>query len=243
MRDSDSTTPQTIATEGGAYVAGDVDVGGGDFIGRDKIVNYYRLDLPRLLTALRDALPADDPLPQQLLDSLTRFQELHARLHEWKELHNCLNDVLMVKDQFTREVERLDAQEEPGDRRALARLWRPVAQKVSLLLDWAATVQHIAAPLVQTPGGRQGPRWAIELQAASAHIDALLQPGEFDLTALYDAAYDFADVSERQMYLTDKQLRDTAGELYTLSQIILGSMKRERLSRTPNGTPAAAGAE
>ncbi|RLC90553.1 MAG: hypothetical protein DRI37_01145 [Chloroflexi bacterium] len=241
MCDSDLTAPQTIATEGGAYVADDVDTGGGDFIGRDKIINY-QLDLPRLLAALHEALPADDPLPQQLLDSLTRFQELHARLHEWKELHNCLNDVLMVKDQFTREVERLDAQGEPGDRRALARLWRPVAQKVSLLLDWAATVQHIAAPLVQTPDGRQGPRWAVEIGAARAHIEALLQPGEFDLTALYDATYDFSDVSERHLYLADKQLRDTAGTLYTLSQIILGSMKRERLSRAPSGTPTAAGA-
>jgi len=216
---------------------------GGDFIGRDKNVNYYRLDLPRLLTVLSAALPKDDPLPQQLLDSLTRFQELHARLYEWKELHNYLNDVLVSKGQFAREVERLDAQGVPGDRRALARLWRPVSQKVSLLLDWAATsVQHIAAPLVQTPDGWQGPRWAIEIQAASTRIDALLQPGEFDLTALYDATNDFADVSERKMYQTDKQLRNTASELYTLSQIILGSMKRDRLSKTPNGTPTAAGA-
>jgi len=218
-----------IQTGGGAYVGDDVSVQGGDFVGRDKIVNYYQLDIAKLMEVLRQALPEDDPMPQHLLETLEQFRAFHAQLYEWKELHNYLNDVLYVVGQFIREVERLDAQGLPGDPRSLSRLWRPVAQKVQLLLDWARQVQHISAPLVEEAEGWHGPRWAVELAANRRRVDEVLQPAEFTLNALYDAAYAFVDSAERHMYLADKALRETAGELYTLSRIVLGELSRDRL--------------
>ncbi len=220
----------SIQTNGGAYVGDDVSVQGGDFVGRDKIVNYYQLDLEKLMEALRAALPADDPTPQHLLETLEQFRTFHAQLYEWKELHNYLNDILYVVGQFIREVERLDAQQQPGDLRSLARLWRPVAQKVQLLLEWALQVQHIAPALVEEEQGWRGPRWAVELAAGRRRVDEILQPAEFTLSALYDAAYAFVDSAERHMYLADKALRETAGELYTLSRIVLGELRRDNVS-------------
>lgn len=214
-----------VDTDGGAYIGDDVSVQGGDFVGRDKIVNYYQLDIERLMEALRAALPADDPTPQHLLDTLEQFRTFHEQLYEWKELHNYLNDILYVVGQFVREVERLDAQGLPGDARALARLWRPVTQKVGLLLEWARGIKHISAPLSETPEGLRGPRWAVELAASRRRVDEVLKPTEFNLHALYDAAYDFVDSAERHMYLADKALRETAGELYTLSRMVLGELK------------------
>ncbi len=224
MTDEETRGQSPISTDGGAYVGDDVSVQGGDFVGRDKIVNYYQLDVERLVEVLRAALPADDPTPQHLLETLAQFRAFHAQLYEWKELHNYLNDVLFTVGQFVREVERLEAQGLPGDPRALGRLWRPVAQKVSLLLEWARQVQYIAPPLVDDAQGLRGPRWAVEIAANRRRVDEILQPAEFELHALYDAAYDFVDSVERHMYLADKALRETAGELYTLSRMVLGEL-------------------
>ncbi len=223
----DSPPIPPVDTGGGAYVGDDVTVQGGDFVGRDKIVNYYQLDIAKLMEALRSALPADDPTPQHLLDTLEQFRAFHAQLYEWKELHNYLNDILYVVGQFIRELERMEAQGLAGDARLLARLWRPVAQKVNLLLEWARQVKTISTPLVEEADGWRGPRWAVELAVNRRRVDEVLQPAEFDLHVLYDAAYDFVDSAERHMYLADKALRETAGELYTLSRIVLGELRRD----------------
>ena len=130
--------------------------------------------------------------------------------------------------QFLREVERLDVSQESADVRSLSRLWRPVAQKVTILLDWAATVKFIAdEPFSKSEDGLRGPKWAIELHVARTRIDETLESDGLNVGALYDATYDFNDVAEKHMYQADKQLRDAAGELYTLSRIVLGSLGHE----------------
>ncbi len=198
----------------------------GDFVSGDKITYNYALDLPGLVEALRTALPAGDPQPRHLMAALEQFKTLHTALYEWKELHNYLNDIVFVMDQFAREVERLDAKGQPGDPRRLARQWRPVAGKVQMLLDWAGgDIRHIAAErFAETPQGWQGPRWAVEVAMTARHVEALLKPSEFDLLAIYDATYAFTDAASRQMYLADKGLRDTAGKLYAISQVVLGEL-------------------
>jgi hypothetical protein len=141
-------------------------------------------------------------------------------------LHNALNDVVFVLDQFSREVERLDAAGQKGDARTLGRLWRPIDQKVDLLIEFAKTLQHIGQPLVETDGRWQGPAWAIELYMAAQRINDLLKtPADFDLSALYDATYAFSDAAEKHLYLADKDLRDTAGELFNQSNQLLGEFR------------------
>lgn len=215
-----------IKTGGGAYAEGEVSTDGGDFVGRDKIVQYYQLDVEKLLSTLKKALPDGDPAPRQLLETLQGFQHFHTRLFEWKELHNLMNEVTFTLDQFTREVERNDATGEPIRPRALTRLWRPVAQKVDILLEWAGGVQHIASPAFKSKddGSVVGPGWAVELHNARTRLDKALPKADKDPQELYDATFDFSDAAERHMYLADKHLRDTAQELYNLSRIVLGSM-------------------
>jgi hypothetical protein len=196
----------------------------GDQVAGDKIIQYFQIDLPRMMAALKQTLPENDPLPGRLMEVLQRFQFFHTRLFEWKELHNALNDILYALGQFSREVERLDATQEPPNARALARLWRPVAQKVDILLEWAKTVCYIAeAPFQSRPEGMTGPPWAVELHAARLRLDQLLEGRAAEITELYDAAFDFVDAAEKHMYLADKRLRETATDLYNLSQVVLGS--------------------
>jgi hypothetical protein len=209
---------------------------GGDVVGRDKLTqvqgdqinNYLQIDLAQLAATLKQALPANDPLPDRLVAALKDFKHYHTRLWEWKELHNALNDVIFVFDQFSREVERRDGAGSLGDVRALHRLWRPVDQKVDLLLDFACQVQHIGAPLVTLPdGSRQGPPWAIELASVTDQLKSLFGDSALSLDMLYEATCAFSDAAEKHMYLADKQLRDTASDLFNLSNALLGSVEND----------------
>ena len=237
----DAPTPPTPNVSGGVDLQADQVNITGDVTGRDKIIQgdevrgnkivyNYQLDVPKLVETLRQALPDGDPLPAHLLETLKGFKYFHSRLYEWKELHNAVNDVIFVFDQFAREVERIDASGQAGDARALARLWRPVDQKVDLVLDFAASIKFIGAPLAKlADGSMQGPIWAIDLQTAAARIGELFKPGSFDEAAVYDATYAFSDVAQRHMYLADKQLRDTAAELANLSDVVLGSLGHDQI--------------
>ncbi len=233
-----SDTANTSNTSGGINLTSDQANIGGDVVGRDKVTqvrgdqinNYIQLDVQKLMEVLKQALPDDDPLPERLLGALKDFKQQHTRLWEWKELHNALNDVIFVFDQFSKEVERRDASNNLGDVRALKRLWRPVEQKVELLLDFATKVQHIGSPLVTQPdGSRQGPPWAIELASTNDQLKHLFDEGVPTLDNLYEATYAFSDAAEKHMYLADKQLRDTAGELYNLSNALLGSVGNDQV--------------
>ncbi len=240
MSEQDPNERRDIETGGGAYLEGEVQTGGGDIIGRDKVtkgdevrgdkyVQYYQLDVAKLLDTLQRSLPDNDPTPQHLMETLQRFQFFHTRLFEWKELHNYLNDITFTLAQFSREVERLDATGEAPNFRGLSRLWRPITNKVAVLLEWAAGVEHISeTPFTRLAEGMQGPPWAIEPLVAQTRIDELLEAAGQRSDDLYDATFDFVDIVERHMYLADKKLRETAGELFTLSSVVLGSLSRDR---------------
>ncbi len=235
MSDKSSSDPniKPAPQEGEAGQRGSVNIrtgeGGriqasGDIVGGDKIENYIQLDVEKLVSVLREAMP-DDPGPEHLQEALNDFQLFHVRLFEWKEVHNYINDVIYTLDQFSREVERLDASGTTPDVRAMRRMWRPVAQKVNLLLEGAATLKYIGPAFVRLEtGGMQGPRWAVELEVARARLDELLAMEALDAATLYDTTYEFSDIASRHMYLADKHLRDTATELFNLSRIVLGSV-------------------
>ncbi|MBN2147963.1 MAG: CHAT domain-containing protein [Anaerolineales bacterium] len=195
-----------------------------------RVFDVDKLDLPKVVETLKEALPANDPTPDHLLDTLRRFEHFHTLLHNWKELHNLLNDIIYASGQFSREIERLDASGDPVIPRSLNRLWRPVAQKVSILTDWAASARPIAdTPFQARADGLQGPAWAVELHAARVRLDGLLEQTGVDQGELYDATFDFVDLAEKHMYLADKQLRDTAGELSNLSRMVLGRLTHDKV--------------
>ena len=219
----------TDQPHGGTHIDGDANVEGGDFVAGDKVVQNIQnvLDIEKLIAALKQVLPADDRTPEYLLETLQRFQNFHASLHEWKELHNFLNDVLMMSGGFNSEVERIEIAGETPNSRLLGRLWHPISQKVDALLDWGKSIQHIDQPFRQSEQELNGPAWAIDLYVAKARLDELLKSANVNSGELVDARSEFADQSEKHMYLADKKLRETAEELYTLSRVVLGSMKRE----------------
>ncbi len=189
------------------------------------VFDVEMLDLPKVMDTLKTALPQGDLTAAHLMETLQRFEHFHALLSEWKELHNYINDVTHAAGQFTREVERLDSGSETPNLRSLGRLWRPVAQKVAILTEWATGARKITeTPFKSSPQGLQGPPWAVELHVAGGRLEALLGQPNADMAELYDATFDFVDLAEKHMFLADKQLREAAGELSNLSRIVLGRL-------------------
>jgi hypothetical protein len=201
----------------------------GDIVARDKVIQNIQnvnFDIEKLVAALKESLPEGDPTPQYLLDALKSFQHYHASLHEWKELHNFLNDVLFMFAPFTLEIDRLEIAQEQPNPRLLVRLWRPISQKVDALLEWGKSIEHIGTPFVQSPQGLQGDAWAVDLYIVTDHLDQMLKSQQVDASALFDARGEFSEKAETHMYLADKKLRQTADELYSLSRVVLGSLNR-----------------
>ena len=215
---------------GGTQVGGDANVSGGDFVARDKVIQNIQnvnFDIEKLLAALKQALPDDDPTPRYLLDALKSFQHYHASLYEWKELHNFLNDVLFMFAPFTLEIDRIEIANEQPNPRLLGQLWRPISQKVNALLEWGKEIQYIGTPFSQSEQGSQGAPWAIEMYVAKGHLDQLLKSAKVEAGDLFDARGEFGEKAETHMYLADKKLRETADELYSLSRVVLGSLGHE----------------
>lgn len=260
MADSGEAKFDPAVTGGGDLVGGDKITGDkvgddniaadqvqGDIVAGDKVVQVLQIDLPRLMEALRQSLPEDDPAPTLLIDALRQFKDYHARLDHCKELHNQLNDILFNYGQFSREVERLSVTHEDPEPRTIGIHWRPVSQRVAILLDWASAPRSIfeSEPFARLEDRITGPLWAVELCVASDRLDDLMRPVAqqrlfvlprdsrpirppyVDIGELYDAGSEFYDIVERAMYLADRQLRETATELLSLSRIVLGSLEEK----------------
>jgi hypothetical protein len=211
-------------------IVGNSNVQNGDYVSRDKVIQHIQnvnFDIEKLIAGLKQSLPEGDPTPQYLLEALKSFQQYHASLHEWKELHNFLNDVLFMFAPFTLEIDRIEIANEQPNPRLLARLWRPISQKVNALLEWGKSIQYIGKPFIRSEQGLQGAAWAVEMYIVTEHLDQLLRAGQADTNALFDARSEFNEKAETHMYLADKKLRETADELYNLSRVVLGSMNRE----------------
>ena len=214
---------------GGTHIDGDANVNQGDFVARDKVIQHIQnvnFDIEKLIAALKQSLPEGDPTPQYLLEALKSFQHYHASLHEWKELHNFLNDVLFMFAPFTLEIDRIEIAKELPNPRLLLRLWHPISQKVNALLEWGKSIQYIGKPFVQSAQGLQGVAWAVDICIAREHLDQILKSQQLDANALFDARGEFSEKAETHMYLADKKLRETADELYSLSRVVLGSLNR-----------------
>lgn len=221
--------PPPIKTGGGAYIDDGVRTEGGDFVGRDKVINL-QVDFQELINSWKKVRGENDPTMLKLVTTLNEFRDFHVRLHEWKELHNYINDILIFLGQFIRKLQRLEEATAAGNRRELKDLWRPAGSRVQSLTEWAQTIRYIDQPYQQKPDGSLvGPRWAVELETTRQRVETLLEPNAFNFMLLYDAAFDFNDAVERHMHQADKRLRDTATELHSKSEIVLGNLSDVKL--------------
>lgn len=93
------------------------------------------------------------------------------------------------------------------------------------LTDFGRGIRHVwNEPYEEIEGRLKGPPWIVEVIVAQWELEVGLE--EYDLDSVYHLAVEFTDVCNIQLYVVDRSLRETAGDLVALSNGILGSLKR-----------------
>jgi len=247
MPAEENDQPSEISPQG-SHVGGDVKIEGpGQFAGRDHNQGMLPADTIKLVEVLLKFVSQGYLVPSRLEEALTQFGAYNRQLHEWKELHNYLNSILVVFDQFAVQIERPNAKSRPLDPLAYTSTWRPVNLQVDILVNWAGTINYIGQRYQKLTNGTQtGEEWSIELRSASDAVTSHLRVGlpqpsivskprngllnslamlrkpsyetKVWLIDLYELTQQFRNYTSKHLFIIDKRLRETAGELYQLAE-------------------------
>ena len=136
----------------------------------------YPHALLNLQQVLESASATDERMRSNVQKLLGTFRIYYETLYEWKELHNHLDEITNIFGQYSAQVERFGLIAEPVDIEVLRISWRPVDNRMDLLMNWAADdINHIGDRYEVLPSGDQtGVEWAIELQQLRQAIKGYL---------------------------------------------------------------------
>ena len=228
---------------------------GREVVGRDNIKGLTGKDVVQLVDTLLKHFPQrylDNP--EELDKTLSDFRGYHEKLHEYKELHNAVNDILIAFEQFRAEMDRANTLRAVPELSVLRKRWRPVSMNVVALLNWSQTIKSIGKPFqLLADKSKSGEDWAIQFSGLQSRINEHLgmsdqlaapdttkedigYPSQLQIISfqrlgtripwwetLSELTSSFSDASSHHMNSADKQLRQTAQELYNLSNKALSN--------------------
>lgn len=226
----------------GSYFEGEATLEGGDLVGRDQHVGLNGAEIRQLFETLLKYFPRGYLHPTQLDKVLNQFRQYHEQLKEWKDLHDALDRLIIAFDPYKVEVQASDRTRKVPRAKDIRALWFPVSQQVSALLEFAKGIKSIGQQFqVLEDGSKVGIKPAIDLDKFCLAIDELMEAPPTFLQCLsfrfmgVDVGWwrqicrlvgEFDHVVTQQMSLVDRQLRDTATELYHLSTLTLWSQEQ-----------------
>lgn len=230
--------PQPAQPPGGVSIGQSSQVNAADLVGRDKI-GLDGEEVKGIIEVLLKNIPRSALGAEQLDRALGQFREYHERLHEWKELHNYLSEILRTFDSFRVQADRWTT---GGSLDPLRQSWQSVNQQVEILLDWAKTIKHIGTPYRELANAREGEDWAVKIDDLQNALSEFLRfdkaPGgkspfgglfgqkSDEWYRLHELASSFNNATVMYLHRADKNLRDTATYLYNLSRNVLGSQEK-----------------
>lgn len=233
--------------EGGIELKSDSAEIAGSVAGRDNVTNttgFSGEEVNQIIETMLKHFPKGYlQNPGELDKTLSEFRLFHEQLHEYKELHNAINEILIAFEPFKAEIDRANS------RRALPKLsflrdqWRPVSMTVIALLNWSQNIKNIGKPYqVLENKSKSGEDWAIQFSELQSRINEHLgmidqfgvkdidYPSQMQILAyqrlgteipwwetLSELTSSFQHTSSHHMNSADKQLRHTAQELFNLS--------------------------
>jgi hypothetical protein len=239
-----SPNKPTSKKEGGIDLKSDsAKISGSEVAGRDHIEGISGKDVNQIIETLLKHFPKGYlQNPGELDKTLSDFRRYHEQLHEYKELHNGINEILVAFEPFKAETDRSNSRRILPKLRLLRHLWRPVSMSVGLLLKWSQTITYIGKPFQEFEDkSRSGEDWAIQFSELRVRINNHLGLNEYSTElidypnkvqiftfqrlqveipwwyTLTELTSSFSHVSSYHMNSADKQLRQTAQELFNLS--------------------------
>lgn len=245
----------TSKKEGGIDLQSDRAEIAGSVAGRDNITGFSGGDVKQIIETLLKHFPRGYlQNPDELDKTLREFRLYHEQLHEYKELHNAINEILVAFEQFRAEVDRANSLRALPKLSVLRDRWRPVSMNVVALLSWSQLIKNIGKPYqVLADNSKLGEVWAIQFSELQSRIDEHLgmtdrlgvsgsskkeidYPSQMQILAFQKLGRDipwwetlseltssFQDISSHHMNSADKQLRQTAQELFNLSNKALSN--------------------
>lgn len=240
--------------EGGIDLKSDsANISGSEIAGRDHIEGVSGTEVNQIIETLLKHFPERYlQNPGELDKTLSDFHRYHEQLHEFKELHNAVNDIQIAFGQFRVEVDRANSLRSLPKLSVLRDRWRPVSMNVIALLNWSQTIKNIGKPFqILADKSKSGEDWAIQFSELQARINEHLgisdqlgvsgsskketeYPSQMQIIAykqfgteipwwetLSELTSSFDDITSHHMNSADKQLRQTAQELFNLSNMAL----------------------
>ena len=235
--------------EGGILLKSSATIENSELIGRDHIEGLTGQDVNNIIETLLKYFPRNYLFEPDALDkTLSEFRYFHEQLHEYKELHNGVNEILVSFEPFKAQIERANALRSLPKLSHLRSLWRPVSNSVDLLIAWSYSIKHIGKPFQKFDDkSMTGQDWAIQFSELKSRINNHLGltghalehvPFPSKIQAIFFEKLDveipwwntlneltstFTNASAYHMNLADKQLRLTAQKLFDLSNMALSS--------------------
>lgn len=242
-----ASSKPTGKNEGGIELTSDSAEIAGSVAGRDNVTNttgFSGDEVNQIIETMLKHFPKGYlQNPGELDKTLSEFRLFHEQLHEYKELHNAINEILIAFEPFKAEIDRANS------RRVLPKLsflrdqWRPVSMTVIALLNWSQNIKNIGKPYqVLENKSKAGEDWAIQFSELQSRINEHLgmidqfgvkeinYPSQMQILAyqrlgteipwwetLSELTSSFQHTSSHHMNSADKQLRHTAQELFNLS--------------------------
>jgi len=216
----------------------------GSVAGRDNITGFSGDDVNQIIETLLKHFPKGYlQNPIELDKTLSEFRLFHEQLHEYKELHNAINEIIVAFEPFKAEIDRSNSRRSVPKLSFLRDLWRPVSISVVSLLNWSQNIKDIGKPFqILDDKSKSGEVWAIQFSELYSRINEHLgiisqfgvkeidYPSHMQILAyqrlgteipwwgtLSELTSSFQHTSSHHMNSADKQLRQTAQELYNLS--------------------------
>jgi len=152
---------------------------------------------------------------------LNKFNLLHERLEEWKEVHNVLQDLQVgfaPCSSYIFTLGRLEGSAQPVQRQQERILyeveveWRPCRRCLHKLQQLATSIHAIGEPY--EPESGSGPDWFLMPKKAADGIDQALR--DSNVAALVEQLSAFGDMVVQSLYLADKSLRDVVRQINRL---------------------------
>ncbi len=207
----------------GSYIKGSVNLKHGDLVGGNKITG---ISTKKFTEFINKNFTPKYQNPDSLNQALHDFKNYHNALYEWKELHNGLDEILGAFNQFYTPIQSLRHTPRKVVPEDLKDLWFPVSKKINELIVFSREIEIIGEPFQEADG--RGADWAIDFYHIEKDMKSILEDAILyripiigkpswwrRLLELSGNSYDTILI---HMHMGDKKLRETAMNLYHLSE-------------------------
>jgi len=171
---------------------------------------------------LKSVYADDDPTPARIIETLNKFYALHARLSEWKHLHNHMSIILIISGVFIADLRTNGSGLiNETDANRLRTQWCLVEYQLIRLVEWAKNLKIISKPYRKTKKNAYGPKWVTEVIALHDIIKLELENDypKNNRDKLKSFSNSFDNEVKKSLTIADQNILNTVGELENTSQV------------------------